>query len=89
MTCWSVSRDIPLYPFARTLILSANSMRDLSGLKGFPTPERGTLSVTSPLPTAAEKGKRQVSSHYLQNVNEPSSLEAPYGKKKQTKYAKL
>lgn len=87
ITCWSVSRDIPLYPFARTLILSANSMRDLSGLKGFPTPERVTLSVTNPPPTAAEKGKHQAISYYLQNANGPSSLEAPYGKK--NKNAKL
>lgn len=33
-----VSREIPLCPLARTLILRASSMRVLSGLSGFPTP---------------------------------------------------
>lgn len=37
MAC-SVSREIPLCPLARTLILRASSMRVLSGLRGFPTP---------------------------------------------------
>lgn len=37
MAC-SVSREIPLCPLARTLILRASSMRVLSGLSGFPTP---------------------------------------------------
>lgn len=35
---WRVSREIPLCPLARTLILRASSMRVLSGLSGFPTP---------------------------------------------------
>lgn len=52
ITCWRVSREIPLYPFARTLILSANSMRDLSGVKGFPTPETVMGSVTHLLATS-------------------------------------
>lgn len=30
--------DIPLYPFARTLIRSASSIRVFEGLNGFPTP---------------------------------------------------
>lgn len=37
MAC-RVSRDIPLCPLARTLILRASSMRVRSGLNGFPTP---------------------------------------------------
>lgn len=35
-----VSREMPLYPLAKTLILKAKSIRHLSGISGFPTPEK-------------------------------------------------
>lgn len=57
ITCSRVSRDIPLYPLARTLILSANSMRDLSGVKGFPTPE--TVTEPSWLLTRYQQGQKR------------------------------
>jgi hypothetical protein len=33
-----VFKDMPLYPFARTLILNASNILVLAGLKGLPTP---------------------------------------------------
>lgn len=57
MTCLRVSRDIPLYPLARTLILSANSMRVLSGVRGFPTPE--TVTESSRLLTYYQQGQKR------------------------------
>lgn len=64
ITCLRVSRDIPLYPLARTLILNANSMRVLSGVKGFPTPE--TVTEPSQLLTHYQQGqKRETPSNLL------------------------
>lgn len=57
ITCSRVSRDIPLYPLARTLILSANSMRVLSGVKGFPTPE--TVTEPSQSLTRYQQGQKR------------------------------
>lgn len=40
ITCLRVSREMPLYPLAKTLILKAKSIRHLSGISGFPTPTK-------------------------------------------------
>lgn len=74
MAC-RVSREIPLCPLARTLILSASSMRVLSGLSGFPTPTHHNTSFKTTTRTQNVGGTSKT--YHLQSVSAPGSPAAP------------